>query len=256
MKKIYLMMKKGISVSQDVISFLEKKFEIVNNPADSEIIIVCGGDGMMFRASRRYGKLGAPFFGLNYGHIGFLMNKADIQVLNELLADEVEIITQKMLKAILYDKNGKEITTAYAFNDFYFERASLRTVRIRISVNGISFFDPLICDGVVVATAAGSTAYNASAGGIILLVGANSMVLTGICPLIFHHWRTSELAAESKITLEIVDAKRRPAVFVAEGEAIREAIKAEISYSDKIIRLIFAKSENFRGKINRLVERR
>lgn len=253
MKRIYLMMREGIVISEDILDFLRTRFEIVQNPAEAEVIIVCGGDGMMFRASRQYRKLGVPFFGLNYGHIGFLLNRPSAEVLNELLAGEVEIISQKMLKGRVYDKDNQKITTAYAFNDFYFERTSLQTARIRISVDGRIVFGPLICNGVIVATAAGSTAYNASAGGIILPVGTNSMVLTGICPHIFHYWRTSELSADSVITLEAVDAEWRPVVFVAEGEVIPGAVKAEISYSDEVVRLMFAKSEKFREKVDGLL---
>ncbi len=253
MKRIYLMIREGIAASKDILDFLKTRFEIVQNPEESEVIIVCGGDGMMFRASRQYRKLGVPFFGLNYGHIGFLLNTPCPRVLNEFLAGEVEIISQKMLKAVVYDKDNKEITAAYAFNDFYFERTSLQTARIRISVDGKIIFDPLICNGVVVATAAGSTAYSASAGGIILPVGTDKMVLTGICPHIFHYWRASELLADSVVTLEAVDAEWRPVVFVAEGEVIPGAVKTEISYSNEVVRLMFAKSEKFREKVNGLL---
>ncbi len=253
MKRIYLMIREGIAISEDIIAFLKTQFEIMQNPAEAEVIIVCGGDGMMFRASRQYRKFGVPFFGLNYGHIGFLLNRATLEVLEELFRGEVEIISQKMLKAVVYDKDNKEITTVYAFNDFYFERTSLQTARIRISVNGQVLFDPLICNGVVVATAAGSTAYSASAGGIILPVGTDSMVLTGICPHIFHYWRTSELPENSLVTLKAIDTEWRPVVFVAEGEVIPGAVKTEISYSNEVVRLMFAKSEKFREKVNGLL---
>ena len=253
MKKVYLVIREGVVVAPEILQYLETHFEIVQYPEEPEFIVACGGDGIIFWSSRKYRKLGVPFFGLNYGHIGFLLNRAILKVLEELSAGEVEIISQRMLKAVVYDRDNKEVTTAYAFNDFYFERTNLQTARIRISIDGKVLFDPLICNGVVVATAAGSTAYSASAGGVILPVGTDSMVLTGICPHIFHYWRTSELPVNSIVTLEAVDVKWRPVVFVAEGEVIPGAVKAEISYSDEVVRLMFAKSEKFREKVDGLM---
>jgi len=249
MKKAYLI--KGLpdsEIAPEISEYIEKKFKIVRDPASAKFLIVFGGDGTMLKNIRLYRELNLPFFGLNYGHVGFLLNAPTTATLDDLLHNRLTVISSQMLQAVLYDKNGEKIGTEFAFNDFYFERSTLATAKIRVSVNSKVRFDPLICDGAIVASAAGSTAYNAAAGGIILPIGDNSMVLTGICPAVFHRWRSIQLDAESKIILEAMDFNKRPVRFLVDKMEIENVVKAEIGYSDKTVRLLFANSQDFREK--------
>ncbi len=249
MKKVYLI--KGVpdsEIAPEITEHIEKNFEIVRDPINAKFLIVFGGDGTMLKSIRLYRELNLPFFGLNYGHVGFLLNAPTIATLDDLLHDRLTVISSRILQAVLYDKNGDKIGTEVAFNDFYFERSTLATAKIRISVNGKVRFNPLICDGAIVSSAAGSTAYNAAAGGIMLPIGANNLVLTGICPAVFHRWRSIQLDAESKVILDATDFDKRPLRFLADGMEIENVVRAEIEYSDKIVRLLFANSQDFREK--------
>jgi NAD+ kinase len=249
MKKFFLIRQSGISSDNMIIAHLHKHGVIVDNPARADCIIVLGGDGAMLKAIRTYRELDLVFAGFNYGHIGFLMNMVSIETLQEILNHQIEVINVNMLKASLYDSDGLPMGMEYSFNDFYFERATTQAAKFRITVNGKERFDSLTSDGAIVCTSAGSTAYNASAGGIILPIGTNSMVLTGVCPAVFQHWRTSQLSADSVVILEPLDTKLRPVRFLADGIEKEHVGKAVISYSDKIVRVAFSRSQNFREKV-------
>ena len=252
MLKIFLINDAQIPLEDRVFKYILKHVAITDNPSEAKLALVLGGDGSMLSAIRTYHKYLFTFTGLNYGHIGFLMNKANIAALKELLHNKMVVISVNLLQAKLYGNKGKYIGTEYAFNDFYFERSSPQTAKIRISVNGKIRFSPLIGDGAIVCTSAGSTAYNASAGGVILPIGTNSMVLTGICPAIFHYWRSSLLAYESTVTLEPIETDKRPVRFVADGLVKNDVIKAEISYSNQRVKMAFAGSQDYREKVMNL----
>jgi len=251
MKKIYLVNPEHIQ-DDEVVRYICDHTKIVGDPAQGELIVVAGGDGAMLKAIRAYRDLELPFTGFNYGHIGFLMNKASLKTVREVLHDNMEVIVVKMLHAALYTREGQYLGCECAFNDFYFERTTTQAAKIRVTVNDKIRFDPLIGDGVLVCTSAGSTAYNASAGGIILPIGTNSMVLTGICPAVFQYWRTTQLSADAVVTLEPVDMERRPVQFVADGIVKEKVGMAKIKYSDKIVKVAFAQSQNFREKVLQL----
>ena len=227
---------------------LERDLEVVDTPKAAEVILVLGGDGTMLKAIRQYREHRVPFYGLNFGHIGFLMNEATEEAIVEIGGGLVDLLELKLLSADLYDGGG-QIRRELAFNDFYFERASTQTARVRILVDGKMRLDELTCDGVIVSTPAGSTAYNAAAEGIILPIDSNSIVVTGICPALFHHWRTAQLSDRSVVTLEALEADRRPVRFLADGIEIARVTKATIHCADESITLGFARSQDFREKI-------
>jgi len=252
LNKIFLVNPAPMKEDEPIVDFIRHRFSLVDNPRRAELILVLGGDGAMLKAIRTYQSLEKIFAGLNYGHIGFLMNKSDAKVLEEILEDDLVVITVKMLQAELYDRKGRSVGRDFAFNDCYFERSTVQTAKIRVSVNGRARFDPLVGDGVLVSTSAGSTAYNASAGGVILPIDSHSMVLTGICPAVFHSWRTSILAAESVVELEAVEMHKRPVRFITDGVIKEDAVRAEVSYSSKKVRVAFAQSQDFREKVMNL----
>jgi NAD+ kinase len=249
LKKIKLVNPMEIPDQDPIVRFIRKRFTVIDDPFGCEMVLVLGGDGSMLKAIRTYQECGTIFTGLNYGHIGFLMNTACIETLQEILQNQLSVISVNILQADLYDARGKILGKEYAFNDFYFERSTQHTAKIRIWVNGKIRFDPLMGDGVIICTSAGSTAYNASAGGVIMPIGTNSMVLTGISPAVFHYWRTALLAAGSRVTLEPVETDKRPVRFLGDGLVKPGVARAEISYSDRIVRIAFARSGDFREKV-------
>ncbi|MBI2591092.1 MAG: NAD(+)/NADH kinase [Candidatus Brennerbacteria bacterium] len=252
MKRIFLVKNEVLGVSNvwSFIDYLHLNTKIVNNIKDAEVILVIGGDGTMLKAIRKYQVYQLPFVGLNFGHVGFLMNKAEITIVDEIINNHINFIDNiRMLKAEIYDQNEKMISEELAFNDFYFERTTSQTAKFQIKINNEIKFESLISDGIIVSTPAGSTAYNASAGGIILPIDSNLMIITAICPAIFHNWRTALLSSNSLITVESIETDKRPVRFLADGYEIKNALKAKISYSDSKVILGFAKSNDFREKV-------
>lgn len=250
MTRFHLVTSETLDPNNPLLLQVKDRFSLASRPSRADAILVLGGDGTMLGAIRRYRHLGIPFYGLNFGHIGFLMNKANEETLDEILAHSVQEISMKSLEARLYDASNSHIKDELAFNDFYFERTSAQTANIAVSVNGIQRFDPyLICDGVIVATAAGSTAYTVNASGVVLPIGTNSMVLTGICPSIIHNWKSSQLAGDSHITLEALGTKKRPVRFLVDGVEIPKVAKVEITYSEEEATIVFINSNIFQEKV-------
>lgn len=250
MKRVLLVLRDSMpECHQALISFIRDHFECVSDPESAESILVLGGDGTMLGAIDMYQHLGIPFVGLNLGHVGFLMNEATVEVLEDIAADKVESVTTALLQARMYDKKGRKLPLALAFNEFYMERSRIPTAKIRVSVGGTVLFDPLIADGIIVATAAGSTAYNASATGTIIPLDAKAICLTGIAPAIFHAWRNAVLSLSSEVTLEALETDQRPVRFLADGRLIKGVHKAIIAVSDHHVQLLFVTSHDYRQKV-------
>lgn len=261
MKKIFLVMREGLDLGPPflpLMRFIHEKFELMDRPEKAEFLLVLGGDGTMIKAVREFreptlsGNNWPKFFGINFGHVGFLLNDPDVQTLEELVNGKVNLIRARLLHARLYGKNGKLLSTEYALNDFYFERASKETARIRVTVNGTVYRSRLICDGMIVASPVGSTAYNAAARGPILPIDNNAMVLTSICPALFGNWHNAILPQGTKVVLEALETERNPVRFLSEGVEVPDVIRAEIGLSEEFMTLAFAQSQDFRQKVLRL----
>lgn len=250
-KKICLVVKKEAYKKDPLFDYLKNNLKILKSPKNADAIFVLGGDGTMLKSIRQYRKFNLPFYGFNFGHVGFLMNKSKIEAAKEIIQGKDEKITAKMLQASLYNKQGEKIKTEFAFNDFYFERYDASIAKIKITVNQKLKFDSLVCDGVIVSASAGSTAYNASAGGVVLPIGTNAMVLTAISPAVFYKWRSAQLAEGTKVMLENVGEKKSVR-FMSDGVKIANVNKAIISYSDKLVKIGFAASQNFHDKVLKL----
>ncbi|MCX6744873.1 MAG: NAD(+)/NADH kinase [Candidatus Parcubacteria bacterium] len=233
----------------EIVSQLRKQRRLTTHLSKAAKILVLGGDGTMLKAIRQYGVNEIPFCGLNFGHIGFLMNEYIFNTIKQITDNKLNYISVPLLEAKLFDRHDKRIGLTYAFNDIYLERSSTNTAKISISVGKEVYFDPLISDGVIVASAAGSTGYTASAGGVIVPIETNSLIVTGICPALFHRWKSSQLAPDSRVILAAKELDKRPVRMVADGDEIPNAVKAEIYYSDKKVCLAFLASQDFRRKV-------
>lgn len=254
MEKFYIVVSEPVVWQSSLMDILKEQNLITNNLKDAQGILVFGGDGTMLRAIRNYWKSGLPFFGLNFGTVGFLTNQATGHVLQELISDLYRIISVRLLKAQLYNSRGEKIGEETAFNDFYMEKTSPgQAVKIRVIVDNEVRFDPLICNGILVCTPAGSTAYNLSAGGKVLPIDSKEMVLTGICPQKRdYRWESAILPSDAEVIFEAVETEKRSVVLVSDNEILPGVVKASIRYSDSVVRLAFAQSQDFREKVLRL----
>ncbi len=177
-------------------------------PEKADILLVAGGDGMMLRVLREYAS--QKIYGINCGSVGFLMNTLHSENLKDMLA-RIEKAKEIALHPLVLEAttlDGKR-HTAKAINEVALLRRGAQGAKIAISVDGVMRMQELVCDGVLVATPAGSTGYNLSAHGPIIPLGSNLLALTPICPFRPRRWRGALLPAHSSISFEIIDPDHR-----------------------------------------------
>jgi len=196
-------------------------------PAKADAIIALGGDGQMLLALRQFLDTGTPIYGMNRGSVGFLMNDYDEDRLLERLA-HADISTIHPLKMHVRDADGIE-REAMAINEVSMFRETYQAAKLRLSVDGKVRMDELTCDGVLVATPAGSTAYNLSAYGPILPINAQLLALTPICPFRPRRWRGALLPNHARIRLEVLEAAKRPVSAVADNIEFRSVVEVEVA---------------------------
>jgi len=236
----------------ELLAYINDSFSVTENIREADIILVIGGDGRMLHAVQKYKQYGLPFVGLHRSKsassFGFIMNEPDEKNLEDLGQGRILFIESRLLMARLHE--GPHIKIVHAFNDVNFERATTQTLRINVAVNNEMFFQPISCDGILVSTPAGSTAYNANAGGAILPVDANNFILTGISPKRSFLWNSTVLSGSDVVSLEITEPKKRPARFVADGIAQGcEFTRAEVCLSSETVKIGFAMDSDFRKKV-------
>jgi NAD+ kinase len=201
-----------------------------NNVDKADIIIPIGGDGFLLRNLHKYNELNKPFFGINYGSIGFLMNPQTDQNLEKIIkASQVTILNPLQMQA--FDKKNKSFASI-AYNEVSLMRQTHQAAKINIKINDIERMKKLICDGVLVSTAAGSTAYNLSAHGSIMPLDSNLLALTPISAFRPRRWRGALLKQQTKIELSVIDFKDRPASVTADNSEFRN-IQAVVIKSSK-----------------------
>ena len=190
---------------------LEQKKELINiigefKPEDADVIIVLGGDGFMLEAIKENLNRNIPFFGLNYGSVGFLMNATNDKNIIERLnnAQSIEISPLKMT-AVSHD--GKS-HSAIAINEVSLLRETHQAAKIKISIDGKIRLEELICDGILLATPSGSTAYNLSAHGPILPIDSDNLALTAISAFRPRRWKGAILNNKSTVKFEILENQK------------------------------------------------
>lgn len=255
-------LKIGVIHAQDDLAvkyfkILKDKISIINlnnSQVAPDIIIVIGGDGTMLHAIHNYMHLGVPFYGINTGELGFLMNhlilKPSIKqdaLLNALrTTEEISIFPLEMIATTTDNKKFK----ALAINEVSLLRQTCQAAKIEISVNDKICLESLISDGVMVSTPAGSAAYNFSAGGNILPIASNLLALTPISPFRPRRWQGALIRNDSVVTFKILHAKTRSVSVVADFFEIRNAARVDIkSLSNKKINLLFDKDNNFDTRV-------
>ena len=203
---------------------------------DADVIVALGGDGTMLEALHHTIELDMdkPVYGMNRGNIGFLTNPYHIENLVERLSNILEIVIHP-LRMEAVDKHG-DIHEALAFNEVSLFREQRQAAKIKVSVNDIERIPELVCDGVLVSTPAGSTAYNLSANGPIVPLDANILALTPISPFRPRRWRGALLPNTAKFGFEVLEADKRPVSATADNKEFRDIQKVNIHESRSISR--------------------
>ncbi len=195
-------------------------------PENADIIVALGGDGFMLTVMHKCVNLGVPLYGMNKGTVGFLMNDyGDTTLAQRLEAAEPSYLNPLRMIAIRADGSKVE---AIAFNEVSLLRETRQAAKIRISVDNRVRLKELVCDGVLLATPAGSTAYNLSAHGPILPINSQILALTPISAFRPRRWRGALLPHLAEVRLEILEADKRPTSTVADHTEVRNVVDVRI----------------------------
>lgn len=214
----------------------------------ADIIVALGGDGFMLRTLHRLLSAKLPIYGMKLGKVGFLMNRYREEELNERLR-QAQLVELNPLRMEVTTEAGNQ-TQALAINEVSLLRQTNQAAHIRITVNGNVKVKELVCDGVLVATAAGSTAYNLSAHGPILPLGTEAMALTPISPFRPRRWRGAVLPSSARIGFEILDHYKRPVSATADAHEVRNVISVDVHEErDITLKLLFDPDHNLEDRI-------
>ena len=195
-------------------------------PADADVIVALGGDGFMLHTLHETQELPAPVYGMNRGTIGFLMNTyVESDLRERLAAAEEAVIHPLSMKATHVD--GRE-SRALALNEVALLRQGPQAAKLQITVDGRLRMQELVCDGALVATPAGSTAYNYSAHGPILPIGADVLALTAVAAFRPRRWRGALLPKTAVVRFDVLEPEKRPVMADADGTSYRDVASVEI----------------------------
>lgn len=205
---------------------------------DADVVVALGGDGSMLRALHDSIDHGKPVFGMNRGSVGFLLNQYKSEGLIERLQN-AQTVTLNPLHMIVKTLDGKA-HEALAVNEVSLLRETRQAAKLQIRIDGITRLDELICDGIIVSTPAGSTAYNLSAHGPIIPLSAGILALTPISAFRPRRWRGALLPQSSRLELTVLEADNRPVSAVADFTEIRDVETVEVWKEDTVnISLLF-----------------
>jgi NAD+ kinase len=201
-------------------------------PETADVIVALGGDGLMLSTLQRFMNSGKPIYGMHRGTVGFLMNEfSDKQLVERLAAAHVTVIHPLLMRA--RDAAGR-VHRHRAINEVSLFRQTYQAARLRILIDGEERLAELVADGVLLATPAGSTAYNLSVQGPIIPVGAPLLALTPISPFRPRRWRGALLPDRARVIVEVREAAKRPVAAVADHDEVRSVRSVEISMDHDI----------------------
>jgi NAD+ kinase len=207
-------------------------------PAEADVIVALGGDGLMLQTLHKFMTAGKPIYGMHRGTVGFLMNEYHEDGLKErLAAAETTVIHPLLMGAI--DSTGRRVEH-YAINEVSVYRQTFQAARLRILVDGKERLPELVADGVMVATPAGSTAYNLSVQGPIIPIGSPLLALTPISPFRPRRWHGALLPDTAEVTIDVLEGDKRPVAAVADHDEVRSVRKVDVRMDQNIsIKLLF-----------------
>jgi NAD+ kinase len=228
---------------------LEKRYGNVE-PKDADVIVALGGDGLMLQTLHKFMNSGKPIYGMQRGTVGFLMNDFSIDNLIErLTAAQITIIHPLVMRA--RDSAGR-MHEHRAINEVSLFRQSAQAAHLRILIDGQERLAQLVADGVLLATPAGSTAYNLSVQGAIIPINAPLLALTPISPFRPRRWRGALLPDKAKVTIEVQDGDKRPVAAVADSDEVRSVRSVDVEMDHAVsLNMLFDPGHNLDERILR-----
>ena len=217
-------------------------------PQDADVIVPLGGDGFMLETVHRFVETGLPIFGMHRGSVGFLMNSYRLDGLDERLAVAQPVVLYP-LEMIASQENGAS-QRGIAFNEVSLLRESRQTAKLRVSVDGVVRLEELMADGILLATPVGSTAYNLSAHGPIIPLGAAILALTPISAFRPRRWRGAILPHGARVRIDMLETDKRPVSAVADFTEVRDVVAVEIHENrDIAMTLLFDHEANLEERV-------
>ncbi|MGY6588197.1 MAG: NAD kinase [Wenzhouxiangella sp.] len=233
--------------SREAVSALEARYGR-HAPGEADVLVALGGDGFMLHILHEHSNLGVPVFGMRFGDVGFLMNRYAADDLNERLARAREVALHPLsMQAV--DRSGTR-HEAVAINEVSLLRQTNQAAHLQIRVNQQVRVERLVADGALVATAAGSTAYNLSAHGPILPLGTDAVVLTPISPFRPRRWQGAILPASVEVEFDVLQPERRPVSVTADYDEFRDIVSVRVQQNQQVAhRLLFDPEHSLEERI-------
>ncbi len=218
------------------------------DPEHADVLVPLGGDGFMLQTLHRHGHLGKPVYGMKLGTVGFLMNQhRQVDLLARIAAAEPAVLHP--LEMLAETESGASVTSL-AYNEVSLLRQTRQAAHLRIDLNNVTRLEELVADGVILSTAAGSTAYNFSAHGPILPLGAGVVALTPIAPFRPRRWRGAILRAGTEVRFRVLDPYKRPVSVTADSHEVRDVVEVTIRESRaRTVTLLFDPEHNLEERI-------
>ena len=215
---------------------------------EAEVIVALGGDGFMLHTLHEHLGQDVAVFGMNRGTVGFLMNRYD----PDHLVERISVAREERLAPLRAQATtiGGGRAELVAVNEVSLIRSSVQAANLRISVNDVERLDRLICDGLLCSTPAGSTAYNLSARGPVLPLGAGLMTLTPVSPFRPRRWHGALLPHDARVSVEVLGGPKRPVSVGADSREVRDVAKVDITEApDLAIRVLFDPGHSLEDRI-------
>jgi NAD+ kinase len=233
--------------AREACALLQKRYGSAE-PAEADVIVALGGDGLMLQSLHKFMNSGKPIYGMHRGTVGFLMNEFLVDGLIErIAAAQTTVIHPLSMQARDVDGKAHE---RRAINEVSLFRQSAQAAHLRILVDGQERLAELVADGVLVATPAGSTAYNLSVQGTIIPINAPLLALTAISPFRPRRWRGALLPDKAKVTIEVMDVDKRPVAAVADSDEVRSVRRVDVSMDHAIsLNMLFDPGHNLDERI-------
>jgi len=233
--------------AREALKILSARYETVA-PEDADIVVALGGDGFMLESLHRHMDEAKPIYGMNRGSIGFLMNAYEEDGLLERL-EKAEPVAVHPLRMTATDTGGVE-HRALAINEVSLLRQTRFAAKLAIEIDGVERMPELICDGVMVATPAGSTAYNVSAYGPIIPIGAGVLALTPISAFRPRRWRGALLPETATVTFDVSDPDVRSVSATADFTEVRNVARVAVCRdADNAVTLLFDPEHDLEERI-------
>lgn len=219
-------------------------------PSEADVIVALGGDGFMLQTLHGTMDLDAPVYGMNCGTIGFLMNEyAEGDLFARLGNAEEELINPLAMRAT---RASGDVHDALAINEVSLLRQGAQAAKLRISVDGKVRMDELVCDGALVSTPAGSTAYNYSAHGPILPIGSGVLALTAMAAFRPRRWRGALLPQSAEVRFDVLEPDKRPMMAEADSRSVRDVVAVEVRSEPSVThRILFDPGHGLEERLTR-----